>query len=407
REGVTPFMLLLAGFQTLLARYSGQDDISVGSPIAGRNRSETEGLIGFFVNTLVLRTRMGREQTFRELLARVRETTLGAYAHQHVPFERLQPMRDLRQAPLFRVMFILQNMPATELALPGLVMRSAPLGDHTAKFDLTLTLTRTSEGFVGDLDYRADLFDASTTERMVRHLRTLVEDMVADAGRRLSGLSMLSSEERQRILGDWSANPAPFPDVCLHSLFEDQVRRAPDALAASFEGQHLTYAQLDARANQLAHALRRQGVGPEVRVALSVERSLDIVVGLFGILKAGGAWVPVDPMLPRERLAFMLEDSGASVLLTQSVLLEHFPEAHRARAFCLDSEKDALSRESTEAPVTGVAPSHLAYLLYTSGSTGTPKGTAVEHRSVANLVTHEAVAYGIGPGSRVLQFASL
>ncbi|NPC76705.1 non-ribosomal peptide synthase/polyketide synthase, partial [Pyxidicoccus fallax] len=407
REGITPFMLLLAAFQVLLSRYSGQEDISVGTPVAGRNRAELEGIVGYFLNTLVLRTRLDGEPTVRELLRRVRETALGAYAHQHVPFEQLQPMRDLRQAPLFRTMFILQNTPPAELTLPGLSLRSVPMGDHVAKFDLTLTLTRTAEGFEGSLDYRADLFDASTAERMVRHLRSLVESVVAAPEQRLSALSLLSGEERRRVLVDWNATCAPFPEACIHSLFEAQARRAPDVVAASFQGEHLTYARLDQRANQLAHALRRRGVGPEVHVALSVERSLDIVVGLLGILKAGGAWVPVDPLLPRERLAFMLEDSGAAVLVTQSTLLERFPEAHRARALCLDSERDALSHESTEAPGTGVTPSHLAYLLYTSGSTGTPKGTAVEHRSVANLVTQEAVAYGIGPGSRVLQFASL
>ncbi|WP_164002944.1 non-ribosomal peptide synthetase, partial [Pyxidicoccus caerfyrddinensis] len=407
REGVTPFMLFLAAFQVLLSRYSGQDDISVGSPVAGRNRAELEGLVGFFLNTLVMRTRLDGDPTVRELLGRVRDMALGAYAHEHVPFERLQPMRDLRQAPLFRVMFILQNMPPPELSLPGLTMRGAPLADSVAKFDLTLTLRRTGDGYKGRLDYRADLFEASTAERMVRHLRTLVEALVASPDTRLSALPLLSDEERRRVLVDWNATRADFPEACVHSLFEAQVRRAPDARAASFEGQHLTYAQLDAKANQLAHALRRRGVGPEVRVALSVERSLDVVVGLLGILKAGGAWVPVDPLLPRERLAFMLEDSGATVLVTQSALVERFSETHHARAFCLDAEKDSLSRESTEAPVTGVAPYNLAYLLYTSGSTGTPKGTAVEHRSVANLVTHEAVAYGIGPGGRVLQFASL
>ncbi|WP_163997839.1 non-ribosomal peptide synthase/polyketide synthase, partial [Pyxidicoccus caerfyrddinensis] len=407
REGITPFMFFLAAFQVLLSRYSGQDDISVGTPVAGRNRAELEGLVGFFLNTLVMRTRLDGEPTVRELLGRARETALGAYAHQHVPFEQLQPMRDLRQAPMFRVMLLLQNLPESELALPGLSVRLAVPERRIAKFDLSLSLTRTKDGFLGELEYATELFDASTAERIARHLRTLVEAMVRDTSRPVSGLSMLSGEERQRILGDWSANPAPFPDVCLHSLFEEQVRRAPDALAASFEGQHLTYAQLDAKANQLAHALRRQGVGPEVRVALSVERSLDIVVGLFGILKAGGAWVPVDPMLPRERLAFMLEDSGAAMLVTQAPLLERFPASAHARALCLDSGREALSRESTEAPVTGVAPYHLAYLLYTSGSTGTPKGTAVEHRGVTNLVTQEKGVYEIGPGSRVLQFASL
>ncbi|MFP2933969.1 non-ribosomal peptide synthetase, partial [Pyxidicoccus sp. 3LG] len=408
REGLTPFMLLLTAFQLLLSRYSGQDDISVGSPVAGRNRAELEGLVGFFLNTLVLRTRLDGELTVRELLARVRDTALGAFAHQHIPFEQLQPMRGAHQAQLFQVMFILQNTPTAELTLPGLTLRTVPTEGGVAKFDLTLALTRSQEGFYGgELEYAADLFEPATAERMVRHLCTLVGALVADVGRPVSELSLLSGEERQRLLVDWSANPAPFPDVCVHTLFEAQARRAPDALAASFEGQHLTYAQLDARASQLAHALRRMGVGPEVRVALSVERSLDIVVGLLGILKAGGAWVPLDPLLPRERLAFMLEDSGASALVTQSPLVDRFPESFRARALCLDSEREALSRESTEAPVTGVTSLNLAYLLYTSGSTGLPKGTAIQHRGVSNLVTQEARFYGIGPGSRVLQFASL
>jgi hypothetical protein len=407
REGLTPFMFLLAAFQLLLSRYSGQDDLCVGTPVAGRNRAELEGLVGFFLNTLVLRTRLDGDPTGRELLARVRETALGAFAHQLIPFEQLQPMRDLRQAPLFQVMFMLQNLPPAQLPMPGLTLHPMPTHGRVAKFDLTLVLSRTGDGFHGGLEYAADLFDASTAERMARHLLVLVEALVTAPERRLSALTLLAGDERRRLLVDWNATRAALPEACVHSLFEAQVRRAPDALAASFEGQHLTYAQLDAKANQLAHALRRRGVGPEVRVALSVERSLDVVVGLLGILKAGGAWVPVDPLLPRERLAFMLEDSGAEALVTQSPLLERFPEAHRARALCLDSRRDALSKESTEAPATDVAPRHLAYLLYTSGSTGLPKGTAVEHRSVANLVTHEAVAYGIGPGSRVLQFANL
>ncbi len=407
REGITPFMFFLAAFQLVLSRYSGQDDISVGSPVAGRNRAELEGLVGFFLNTLVLRTRLDGDPTVRELMARVRETSLGAYSHQHLPFEQLQPLRDLQQSPLFRVMFILQNTPEAAASLPGLTMRQGPDEGHVAKFDITLSMGRTSAGFMGEFDYQADLYDASTIERMTRHFRALVELLVAAPERRLSSLTLMSGEERQRQLVTWNDTRADFPEACVHTLFEAQVRRAPDALAASFEGTQLTYAQLDARANQLAHVLRRHGVGPEVRVALSVERSLDVVVGLLGILKAGGAWVPVDPLLPRERLAFLLDDSGAALLLTQSPLVDRFPEPHRARALCLDTAHEALSSESTEAPVTGVTPGNLAYLLYTSGSTGQPKGTAVEHRSVANLVTHEAPAYGIGPGERVLQFANL
>ncbi|WP_164003074.1 condensation domain-containing protein, partial [Pyxidicoccus caerfyrddinensis] len=341
REGLTPFMFLLAAFQLLLSRYSGQDDISVGTSVAGRNRAELEGLVGFFLNTLVLRTRLDGDPTGRELLARVRDTALGAFTHQHIPFEQLQPMRDLRQAPLFQVMFMLQNLPSTELSVPGLSFRPMSTQGRVAKFDLTLVLSRTADGFQGGLEYAADLFDASTAERMARHLLVLVEALVSAPERRLSNLTLLAEDERRQLLVDWNATRAGFPEACIHSLFEAQVRHEPDALAASFEGNGLTYGQLDAKANQLAHALRRRGVGPEVRVALSVERSLDVVVGLLGILKAGGAWVPVDPLLPRERLAFMLEDSGAEALVTQSPLLERFPEAHRARALCLDTEKDA------------------------------------------------------------------
>ncbi|NPD22374.1 non-ribosomal peptide synthase/polyketide synthase, partial [Corallococcus exiguus] len=407
REGITPFMFLLASFQLLLARYSGQDDISVGSPVAGRNRAELEGLIGFFLNTLVLRTRLDGDPTVRELLARVRTTALDAFAHQHVPFEQLQPMRDLHQAPLFQVMFILQNTPPAELSVPGLTFRALPSRSRAAKFDMTLSLSRTARGFVGALEYAKDFCDASTAERLMRHLHVLVKALVATPECRISELPLLTQTERRQVLVDWNATRADFPNACVHMLFESQVRRAPAARAATFEGTHLTYAELDARANQVAHALRRRGVGPEVRVALSVERSLDVVIGLLGILKAGGAWVPVDPLLPRERRAFMLEDSGAQVLLTQETLRDRFPEPHRTSALCLDAERDALAGESTDAPASGVTPGHLAYLLYTSGSTGLPKGTLVEHRSVANLVTHEAMAYGIGPGDRVLQFANL
>ncbi|RJS13574.1 non-ribosomal peptide synthetase, partial [Corallococcus sp. H22C18031201] len=407
REGITPFMFLLGSFQLLMARYSGQEDICVGTPIAGRDHPDLEGLVGFFTNTVVLRTRLDGDPTVRELLHRVRTSTLATFAHQHVPYEKLQPMRDLRQAPLFQVMFILQNMPPAELSVPGLTLRPVTRLSNVAKFDLTLTLSHAPRGFVGELEYDAGLFDAATVERMMGHLRELISALMAAPERRLSAVTMLSLAERRQVLVDWNATRAPFPDTCVHSLFEAQVRRAPEALAATYEGQHLTYAQLDARANQLAHALRRRGVGPEVRVALSVERSLDIVIGLLGILKSGGAWVPLDPLLPRERLTFMLEDSGAAALVTQSSLRERFPEAFHAKALFLDQERESLATEPTEAPTTGVTSGHMAYLLYTSGSTGTPKGTAVEHRAVANLVTHEATVYGIAPGSRVLQFASL
>ncbi|WP_158625670.1 non-ribosomal peptide synthetase [Corallococcus carmarthensis] len=411
-EGNTLFGVLLAGFQVLLSRYSGQQDVVVGTSVAGRGRAELEGLIGLFTNYLALRTDLSGQPSFRELLGRVRETTLEAYAHQEVPFEKLvdalKPERQLSINPLFQVALTLQNAPLPPLRLPGLVLDAQPVDNRTSKTDLSLIAMEVPQGMRLTAEYNTDLFDPGSIQRLLAHLRTLLEGAVADPDRRVSELPLMDPAEAMRVQREWAGNTAPFPeDCCLHTLFEAQARRTPGAVAVQFQGQSLTYAQLDARANQLAHALRRRGVGPEARVALSVERSLDVAVGLLGILKAGGAWVPVDPMLPRERLAFMLEDSGATVLVTQAPLLERFPEAHRARALCLDVEREDLAGESVLAPASGVGPRNLAYVLYTSGSTGTPKGTAIEHRGVCNLVAHEATAYGIGPGSRVLQFASL
>ncbi|MBN8226492.1 amino acid adenylation domain-containing protein [Corallococcus macrosporus] len=412
-EGNTLFGVLLAGFQVLLSRYSGQQDVVVGTSVAGRGRVELEGLIGLFTNYLAFRSDLSGQPSFRGLLARVKETTLEAYAHQDVPFEKLvdalKPERQLSVNPLFQVALTLQNAPLPPLQLPGLVLDAQPVDSRTSKTDLSLiAMELPQQGMRLTAEYNTDLFDPGSIERLLAHLRTLLEGVVADPGLRVSELPLMDAAEAMRVQREWAGNAAPFPeDRCLHSLFEAQVQRTPDAVAVQFQGRSLTYAQLDARANQLAHALRRRGVGPEARVALSVERSLDVAVGLLGILKAGGAWVPVDPLLPRERLAFMLEDSGAGVLVTQAPLLERFPEGMRSRALCLDAERDGLAGESVLAPASGVGPRNLAYVLYTSGSTGTPKGTAIEHRGVCNLVAHEATAYGIGPGSRVLQFASL
>ncbi|MFB1481437.1 amino acid adenylation domain-containing protein [Corallococcus sp. RDP092CA] len=411
-EGNTLFGVLLAGFQVLLSRYSGQQDVVVGTSVAGRGRAELEGLIGLFTNYLAFRTDLSGQPSFRALLGRVRETTLEAYAHQDVPFEKLvdalKPERQLSVNPLFQVALTLQNAPLPPLRLPGLVLDAEPVDNRTSKTDLSLIAMEVPQGLRLTAEYNTDLFDPGTLHRLLAHLRTLLEGAVAEPSRSVFALPLMDAAETLRLQREWAGGAAPFPeDRCLHTLFEAQAQRTPDAVAVRFQGRTLTYAQLDARANQLAHALRRRGVGPEVRVALSVERSLEVAVGLLGILKAGGAWVPVDPMLPRERLAFMLEDSAATVLVTQAPLLERFPEGARARALCLDTEREGLAREHVLAPVSGVGARNLAYVLYTSGSTGTPKGTAIEHRGVCNLVAHEATAYGIGPGSRVLQFASL
>ncbi|RKI51355.1 amino acid adenylation domain-containing protein, partial [Corallococcus sp. AB049A] len=387
REGATPFMVLLAAWQTLLSRYSGQDDISVGTPIAGRTQAETEGLIGFFVNTLVLRARLEPQDSFRQLLAQMRATTLAAYEHQHVPFEKLveilQPARDLSRSALFQVMFSLQNAPMDALRLPGLSFQSVPVDTRSSKFDLTLTMQDSPQGFVGTLTYATDLFDASTMQRMVGHLGVLLEAIAAKPEATLASLPLLTALERQQLLVDWNGPNAEFPrDLCLHEAFSAQALRTPDALAVICRDERLTFRELEVRANQLAHRLVKLGVGPDVRVVLCVERSVEALVGILGALKAGGAYVPIDPSYPREWLAHVLQDTSAPVVLTQQRLRDSLPP-HSAHTLCLDS--DTADLESQDAPVTSVTPEHLAYIIYTSGSTGRPKGVMIQHRSVLNL----------------------
>ncbi len=400
REGVTPFMLLLAAFQVLLFRYSGQDDVSVGSPIAGRTREETERLIGFFVNTLVLRTKLEGDPSFRQVLGRVREVTLGAYAHQDVPFEKLvealQPERDLSRSPLFQVMFALQNAPPAEVALPGLVLRDVRTESRAAKFDLTLALTDTPTGLEGMLEYNTRLFDADTISRMAGHLRVLLEGIVAEPDQRISELPLLTAEERRQVIEQWNAR-TPFPgDACLHSLFEAQVERTPEALALTFGREQLTYRELNRRANQLAHYLVKRRVGPESLVGLCVERSVEMVVGILAILKAGGAYVPLDPAYPADRLAFMIQDSGVEVLLTQQQLAGLVSGS--AEVVCLDTGWDAIAREPEGNPRVPVLPENLAYIIYTSGSTGRPKGTQIAHEQVSRLFTATEPWFHFGPG---------
>ena len=391
REGVTLFMTLLAAFKTLLYRYTGQEDVVVGSPIAGRNRSEIEGLIGFFVNTLVLRTDLSGNPTFRELLERVREVALGAHARQDLPFEKLvealQPERDLSRNPLFQVMFAFQNAPMEALMLPGLTVTPLEVESETAQFNLTLSMEETGQGLKGVVEYNTDLFDGVTIERMLGHFETLLEGVVVNPEQRLWELPLLTEAERYQLLVEWNDTEVEYPqDKCIHQLFEEQVERTPGAVAVVFEGEQLTYAELNRRANQLAHYLQKLGVGPEVLVGICVERSLEMVVGLLGILKAGGAYVPLDPAYPKERLAFMLEGTQAPVLLTQERLVEGLPE-HEARVVCLDADWEAIAGESTENPDSEVTVDNLAYVIYTSGSTGRPKGVQILHDAVVNLDT--------------------
>ncbi|MGI2902885.1 amino acid adenylation domain-containing protein [Tolypothrix sp. VBCCA 56010] len=390
REAVTLFMTMLAAFKTLLYRYTNQADILIGSPIANRNRKEIEGLIGFFVNTLVLRTDLSGNPSFKELLRRIREVTLDAYAHQDLPFEQLveelQPERNLSYTPLFQVMFILQNAPMEVLKLPDLSLSPLEVEPETAMFDLTVFLTETEQGLMGVFEYNSDLFDTATIERMHGHFQTLLEGIVANPDRHLSDLPILSATEQQQLLVDWNQTSADYPCICIHQLFEAQVEQTPDAVAVVFEDQQLTYQELNVRANQLAHYLHSLGVGPEVLVGICVERSLHMVIGLLGILKAGGAYVPLDPAYPHNRLTFMLEDAKVSVLLTQKKLVAALAQ-HKAKVVCLDTNWQEIVEQSNCHPINQATAEDLAYVIYTSGSTGKPKGVQIPHRALVNFLS--------------------
>ncbi|BAY78557.1 amino acid adenylation [Nostoc linckia NIES-25] len=408
-QGCTLFMTLLAAYDALLYRYTGQSDILVGSPIANRDRSEIEGVIGFFVNTLVMRTNTAGNPSFSELLLRVREVALGAYSHQNLPFEMLvealQPERDLGHTPLFQVVFNLQNAPVQEVELAGLTVSSLPVESTTTKVDLALSMENTTQGLVGVWEYNTDLFDTSTIERMIGHFVTLLEGIVANPQERISQLPLLTAVEQQ-LLVDWNNTQADYSqDKCIHQLFEEQVERTPDAVAVVFENQQLTYHQLNCRANQLAHYLHSLGVKPDTLVGICVERSLEMAIGLLGILKAGGAYLPLDPEYPIERLRFMLEDAQVSVLLTQQQLIDKLPP-NRAKVVCLDDAWSEIAQNNQHNLTTGVRAFHLANLIYTSGSTGRPKGVMVEHQGLCNLAQAQKRTFGLTCSSRVLQFAS-
>ncbi len=408
REGVTLFMTLLAGWQGLLARYSGQEDIVVGVPYANRSQVETEGLIGFFVNTLALRTDLSGDPSFVELVHRVRDTALGAYANQDVSFEKvvevLQPERTLAFSPIFQTQLAFQNTAPVSMRLPGLVVEAREIDNGTAQFDLSLVLDEIDGALTGKLEYNTDLFEMDTISRMIGHLQVFLAGAAATPEKSISSLPLLTNAERRKVLVEWNETAAPYPaDRCLHQLFEDQVARTPDVCAVKFENTQLSYAQLNARANQLAHHLRGLGVGPETLVALCVERSPELMIGLLGILKAGGAYVPLDPSYPRERLAFMLLDCQASVLLTQKLLLGQLPARAAAHVVCLDMDWPTIERETTANPESGVTPKNLAYVIYTSGSTGRPKGAMNEHGGIVNRLWWMQDAYRLQPGETVLQ----
>jgi amino acid adenylation domain-containing protein len=390
RCGTTLFMTLLAAFVILLWRYTGVEDIVVGSPIANRNRREIEPLIGFFVNTLVLRVNLEENPSFAELLTQVKQLTLDAYAHQDLPFEKLveslQPERSLSYHPLFQVMFVLQNAPIEELQLSGLTLTPLPVETGTAKFDLLVSVEETKRGLQASWEYNSDLFDATTITRISGHFQNLLAAIVANPTERISDIPLLTPTERQQLLVEWNNTQSDYPqNKCIHQLFEEQVERTPDAVALVHQEKQLTYRELNARANQLANYLLSLGVGSEVLVGICVERSFAMVVGLLGILKAGGAYVPLDPSYPFERLSFIVNDTQLPVLLTQQSLLNKLPEI-RAQVICIDTDWEAIRKHCQENPTNRLTKSNLAYIIYTSGSTGKPKAVSVIHQGVVRLV---------------------
>jgi amino acid adenylation domain-containing protein len=409
-ESVTLFMTLLAAFQVLLSRYTGQEDIVVGSVTANRNRSEVEKLIGFFVSTVILRASLSNDLTFRELLGRVREVTLGAYAHQDVPFEmlveRLHPERSLSHNPLFQVMFTFQNLAVQEWNLHGLKVSPIQLHETTAKFDLTFSVAENGPELIMEIEYNIDLFNPATITRMAHYFQNLLQESVAHPDAPISRLSLLDSVEEHRILVQWNATARDFPrHLCIHHLFESQVERTPERLAVVSGSAQLSYAELNARSNQLAHHLRRLGVGPEVRVGLCLKRSVELLVAILAVLKAGGAYLPLDPQYPREHLSFMLTDAAVPLLLTESRLTHLFrPEARTI--LCLDAERELLSVQSRENPQPTACASNPAYLIYTSGSTGQPKGIIIAHEALVNHGLAVRDCYQLDAHDRVLHFAS-
>ncbi|MBR8835868.1 MAG: amino acid adenylation domain-containing protein [Stigonema ocellatum SAG 48.90 = DSM 106950] len=418
----TLYMTLLAAFQVLLYRYTGQEDLLVGSPTIGRSRADLAGVVGYFVNPVVCRGNLSGNPTFEAFLSQVRSSVLDALAHQDYPFpqlvEQLQPMRDSSRSPLFQVMFVLQKAhlineeglaafalgeAGVRIKLGELELESLSLERRIAQFELTLMMAEVDGALSAAWQYNTDLFDAATIARMANHFQTLLEGIVALPQQSVSNLPLLTDSEQQQLLLEWNATLADYNrESCLHKEFETQVKQTPNAVAVVFEEEQITYQELNQRANQLAHHLQVLGVEPEVLVGIYLERSLEMVVSLLAVLKAGGAYVPLDPTYPKERLAFMLSDAQISVLLTQEKFLEKLPE-HKARVVCLDKDGEVLRRQSVENPVSKVTASNLAYAIYTSGSTGKPKGVMNTHKGICNRLFWMQDTYQLTTLDRVLQ----
>jgi amino acid adenylation domain-containing protein/non-ribosomal peptide synthase protein (TIGR01720 family) len=417
KESVTMFMTLLTAFQILLSRYSGQKQFVVGTSIANRNRLDIEGVVGFFVNTLALRADLSGEPCVRELLARVRRVCVDGQVHQDLPFEQvvndLQPERDLSRNPLFQSMFVMQNVGQSDESLSGLRFEPMAVGNTTVKFDLLLSMIDGGESLIGEIEYATELFKPSTISRLASHFQTVLEQMVCNPEARISILNLLSHEERQRAEIEWNDTTRPYREqICIHDLFEEQVRRQPDRVATVFEEMELTYAELNRRANRLAHYLRDLGVGPGVWVAVCMDRSLEMVIALIAILKAGGAYVPIEPSFPDARIIWCLEAIGAKRVITQSWWAEYLSDlvdaqSRSMRLLPIDGEHGAFDGFSDENPAPLACAQNVAYMIFTSGSTGAPKGVMVTHQPVVNLIEWVNRSFAVGSESRLLFVTSL
>ncbi|WP_160647907.1 non-ribosomal peptide synthetase [Chengkuizengella marina] len=401
QQNTTLFMTLLAAFQILLYRYSGQDDLVVGTPIANRKHQETESLIGFFVNMLPLRTDVSGNPNIEELLARVKEVTLQAYSHQDVPFEKLvellHPERDLSRSPLFQVMFILQNAPKQELDLPDLILEPIPVDKGLTKYDLTFSVEEQEDKLIGTINYSTDLFKPSTIQKMIGHWTNILVEMARDCKQTIDELCYMTTEEQQRMVKEWSfTERKERPESCFHDLFEQHVAIRSDQPAVIHHDKVLTYKQLDSQANQLAHLLQQRGVGPEVVVGLLIDRSWQMIVSILAVHKAGGVYLPIDPSLPKDRMAFMLTDARVKLLLIQEHIAANIEMV--SEAVILDKECHVYSHYSKEKPRCESKPSNAAYVLYTSGSTGQPKGAVIEHSSLVNYVLSIQERYKLESG---------
>lgn len=410
QEGATLHMVLLAAAQLLLARWGGQRDIVVGAPALGRRYRETESMVGFFVNMLPMRTDLAGDQSFRELLQQVKQTVLGAYAHQDIPFARLvaelQPQRNLSLAPLFHIAFIYQNIPSTTPLLPGLILRPIS-GEHvTSKFDLGILIQEEASALRGEIEYATDLFDRSTIERLAGHMQKLLAEIVASPEISIWEIRLMDEWESRQLVVEWNQTAATFPaEKCIHDLFSERAHQQPEAIAVVYDADHISYGELERRSNQLAHYLGRQGAGPETIIALCIERSVEMLVGLLGILKAGASYLPLDPSYPEERLAYMIEDAQAAILLTQQRPLAVLPQ--RRPIVRIDEDWPRIAQQSQDPLKHKSDPDNLAYVIYTSGSTGKPKGCMVSHRPFINHALHFIKAYDLELGRRILQFFSL